>query len=235
MIGDHHQLPPVVQNMAFQKYSRLDQSLFSRFVRLGTPYVELDAQGRARPSIAALYNWRYRSLGDLPRVTSAPEYRVANAGLGYEYQFINVPDWMGRGESTPLPHFFQNLGEAEYVVSLYCFMRLMGYPASKITILTTYNGQKNLLQDVVEKRCAHNPLFGRPHKVGAGRVPCLTMCLCVSVCVWGRLLCVWGGGCQSPSPPRCAYARWVGLLWHACWCCCCCCLPAATPGAHTSP
>ena len=44
------------------------QSLFSRFVRLGTPYVELDAQGRARPSIAALYNWRYRALGDLPRV-----------------------------------------------------------------------------------------------------------------------------------------------------------------------
>lgn len=44
LIGDHHQLPPVVQNMAFQKYSHLDQSLFARFVRLGTPYVELNAQ-----------------------------------------------------------------------------------------------------------------------------------------------------------------------------------------------
>jgi intron-binding protein aquarius len=42
--GDHHQLPPVVQNMAFQKYSHLDQSLFARFIRLGTPYVELNAQ-----------------------------------------------------------------------------------------------------------------------------------------------------------------------------------------------
>lgn len=68
LIGDHHQLPPVVQNMAFQKYSHLDQSLFARFVRLGTPYVELNAQGRARPSIAKLYNWRYGGLQDLPNV-----------------------------------------------------------------------------------------------------------------------------------------------------------------------
>ncbi len=44
LIGDHHQLPPVVKNMAFQKYSHLDQSLFTRFVRLGTPFVQLNAQ-----------------------------------------------------------------------------------------------------------------------------------------------------------------------------------------------
>ena len=44
LIGDHHQLPPVVKNMAFQKYSHLDQSLFTRFIRLGTPYIQLNAQ-----------------------------------------------------------------------------------------------------------------------------------------------------------------------------------------------
>lgn len=44
LIGDHNQLPPVVKNMAFQKYSHLDQSLFARFVRLGMPYVQLNAQ-----------------------------------------------------------------------------------------------------------------------------------------------------------------------------------------------
>ena len=48
LIGDHHQLPPVVKNMAFQKYSHLDQSLFTRFVRLGTPYVQLNAQVTSR-------------------------------------------------------------------------------------------------------------------------------------------------------------------------------------------
>lgn len=48
MIGDHHQLPPVIKNMAFQKYGNMEQSLFARFVRLGVPAVELDAQGRSR-------------------------------------------------------------------------------------------------------------------------------------------------------------------------------------------
>ena len=76
--------------------SHLDQSLFTRFIRLGTPYVELNAQGRARPAMAKLYNWRYRALGDLPYVSTAPEYRLANAGLAFDYQFINVEDFMGR-------------------------------------------------------------------------------------------------------------------------------------------
>lgn len=64
-----------------------------------------------------------------------------------------------------MPYFFQNLAEAEYVVTLYQYMRLLGYPAEKISMLTTYNGQKALLKDVVERRCAHHPAFGVPHKV----------------------------------------------------------------------
>lgn len=56
MIGDHHQLPPVIKNMAFQKYGNMEQSLFSRFVRLGVPTVELDAQGRARPRHVPIYD-----------------------------------------------------------------------------------------------------------------------------------------------------------------------------------
>ena len=34
------------------------------------PVIQLNQQGRARPSIAMLYNWRYKELGDLPMVTS---------------------------------------------------------------------------------------------------------------------------------------------------------------------
>lgn len=55
MIGDHHQLPPVIKNMAFQKYSNMEQSLFTRFVRLGVPTVDLDAQGRARARSASIF------------------------------------------------------------------------------------------------------------------------------------------------------------------------------------
>lgn len=44
-------------------------------------------------------------------------------------------------------------------------MRLQGYPPDKIAILTTYNGQKHLIRDVLQKRCARNPVFGLPEKV----------------------------------------------------------------------
>ena len=59
----------------------------------------------------------------------------------------------------------QNLAEAEYVVAVFMYMRLIGWPAEKISILTTYNGQKHLIRDVIAKRCAGNPLIGYPHKV----------------------------------------------------------------------
>ena len=49
MLGDHNQLPPVVKNASFCKFSNLDHSQFARFVRLGVPYLQLDKQGRARP------------------------------------------------------------------------------------------------------------------------------------------------------------------------------------------
>ncbi|KAG6679823.1 hypothetical protein I3842_13G010800 [Carya illinoinensis] len=165
LIGDHHQLPPVVKNMAFQKYSHMDQSLFTRFVRLGIPYIELNAQGRARPSIAKLYNWRYRDLGDLPYVKKESIFHRANAGFSYDYQLIDVPDYLGRGETAPSPWFYQNEGEAEYVVSIYMYMRLLGYPANKISILTTYNGQKLLIRDVINRRCVPYDFIGPPSKV----------------------------------------------------------------------
>jgi len=165
MIGDHHQLPPVVKNMAFEKFSNMEQSLFTRLVRLGVPTIDLDAQGRSRPSICSLYNWRYKSLGNLPHVLNSPDYRTANAGFSFDYQLINVPDFNGVGESQPSPFFYQNLAEAEYVVHVYMYMRLMGYEAHKISILTTYNGQKALIKDVCNARCANNPLIGMPHKI----------------------------------------------------------------------
>lgn len=165
LCGDHFQNSPVIQNLAFRQYANLEQSLFSRLVRLGVPSINLDQQGRARPSIASLYQWRYTKLDNLPLVQTAPEFQTANAGFRYDYQFVNVPDYKGRGESVPTPHFIQNLGEAEYAVAIYQYMRLLGYPASKISILTTYAGQRALIKDVLSHRCAKNPLFGLPKTV----------------------------------------------------------------------
>ena len=38
---------------------------------------------------------------------TSPEYLRANPGFAYDYQFIDVPDLDGRGESEPVPHFYQ--------------------------------------------------------------------------------------------------------------------------------
>ena len=187
LIGDHYQLPPVIKHQIIQKFSHLDQSLFTRFIRLGLPHVLLDKQGRARPEIASLYSWRYKKmnngvvtqqLGDLPMVQGSNSncngnsngngtgttnaYSYSNAGFLYPFQMVNVPDFQGKGEYCPSPHFYQNLGEAEYIVATYQYMRLIGYPAASITILTTYNGQKALIKDILTQRCGSNVLFGLP-------------------------------------------------------------------------
>ena len=67
--------------------------------------------------------------------TRVAEYRAPNAGFTHTFQFVDVGDFQGNGESAPTPHFFQNLGEAEFVVATFMYMRLLGYPAAKISIL----------------------------------------------------------------------------------------------------
>jgi intron-binding protein aquarius len=160
LIGDHHQLPPVVQNPAFRDFANMEQSMFTRLVRIGVPTVVLDRQGRSRESIAKLFKWNYPGLGDLVGVNEGL-FKSGNSGFKWDYQMIDVGDYGGKGEMEPKAHYLQNLGEAEYVVGVYMWMRLKGYPREKIVILTTYNGQKDLIMDIVEQRCAGNPLFGK--------------------------------------------------------------------------
>jgi intron-binding protein aquarius len=166
------QLPPVIKNPAFKKFCNLEQSMFTRFIRLGVPHVTLDAQGRMRTVLADLYRWHYPGLQDLPHVLAQPGYSTANPGFKYETQLVDVGDFQDKGEVVPSPHFIQNLGEAEYTVAVYMYMRLLGYPAERITILTTYNGQKELIKDIVRARCLSHPLFGGPATVSTrgGRV-----------------------------------------------------------------
>ena len=76
----------------------------------------------------------------------------------YDYQFIDVHDGE---ESQPMQHFHQNLKEAEYIVGLYMFLRLKGCPKEDITILTSYNGQRLLIEDILKARCS-SELFGSP-------------------------------------------------------------------------
>eukprot|EP00915_Cephaloidophora_sp_WS-2016_P009598 GHVH01013707.1.p1 GENE.GHVH01013707.1~~GHVH01013707.1.p1 ORF type:complete len:1402 (-),score=229.73 GHVH01013707.1:2099-6304(-) len=162
LIGDHHQLPPVVQNRTLRVSCNFDQSLFSRLIRSGFPATQLDKQGRSRPEIADLYRWRYHGLGDLPKVMVG-EYLLGNSGMLYTRQFVNVPDG---AEVQPTPHYYQNPREAEWLVACYMYLRLSGYPQSSIAVLTTYKGQKELLKEIIKQRCCWSPgaseLFGYP-------------------------------------------------------------------------
>uniref|UniRef100_A0A673Z2N1 RNA helicase aquarius insertion domain-containing protein n=1 Tax=Salmo trutta TaxID=8032 RepID=A0A673Z2N1_SALTR len=149
MIGDHQQLPPVIKNMAFQKYSNMEHPLRTP----GYPPLTWMTRDVPSPPVCNLYNWRYKQLGNLPHVQLLPQFQAPNPGLTFDFQLLNVEDFNGVGESEPNPYFYQNLGEAEYCVALFMYMRLLGYPADRINILTTYNRKKHLIRDVINQRC----------------------------------------------------------------------------------
>lgn len=168
LIGDDKQNAPIIQNAGLRQYGSMDQSLFQRLRRLGVPAHELDFQGRARPEIAEVYGWQYGSgLQNLPVVLNYQP--KTNAGFLHTTQFINVGDYNNQGETEPSAHFIQNVGEAEYAVALYQYMRLLGYPSSKITILSAYMGQKVLIEEIVRSRCCGSALlrevFGLPKTI----------------------------------------------------------------------
>ena len=167
LLGDHLQNAPILSSQPLSSYANLSQSLFLRLIRLRVPHITLDAQGRARPSIANLYRWRYQKLTDLPLTQTLPQFTTANPGLRYAFQFINVNDYKGAGERSPTPHYYQNLGEAEYVVAMYMYMRLLSYPAHSISIITPYAGQRALIREVLAHRCGgeNARLFGFPRSV----------------------------------------------------------------------
>ena len=64
------------------------------------------------------------SLEDLPAVASEPHFGLANPGFAHTFQFVDVTDLNGVGESSPTPHYIQNLAEAEFVVATFLYMRL---------------------------------------------------------------------------------------------------------------
>ena len=164
LLGDVHQLPPIVQSATLAHACGLDQSLFARLIRLRVPTVQLDAQGRCRPALARLFAWRYENLHNLPAALPATATR-ANACLRYVCQAVDVEDYANQGEVTTADHSVNNEGEAEYVVAFFEYLRLCGYPAEIITILSAYKSQRECIQAKLKERCKKNPLFGMPRKV----------------------------------------------------------------------
>ncbi|KAK5669780.1 hypothetical protein QVD99_004160 [Batrachochytrium dendrobatidis] len=165
MTGNAVSLPRYISSNALKYYSNFDQSLFSRLIKLGVPTLTLNVQRRLRPSIACFSRVFYPLMRCVPTDQLDLQMKLANPGFVYDAQFINVDQFLGQHETEPRKDFFQNLGEAEYLVAVFQYMRLIGYPAGKIAILTPYKGQKELIRDVLEQRCSWNPVFGTPQHI----------------------------------------------------------------------
>jgi intron-binding protein aquarius len=129
--------------------------LFSRMIALGASQIHLN-KIQCHSDIFLLWAWKYEGLVLQPGTIQNPLFQHA-------CQFIDIPLYQGKGELEPSPHFFQNLGEAEYIVTLFLLLRLKGVRAESITVLCAYNGQRMLIEDIM--RAKSNDVFGRPREI----------------------------------------------------------------------
>ncbi|ODQ81083.1 hypothetical protein BABINDRAFT_160494 [Babjeviella inositovora NRRL Y-12698] len=147
LLGDTVSQRPSFYSSVVKTTGHLDQSLMSRFIRNGVVSLKFTHQLRARSQISDSYAEVYGGF------QARKEVSATNPGFASVSQFIDVGEFNGQGESEPQPEFYQNIGEAEYAVAMYQYMRLIGYPAEKITILTPYVGQVLIIEEILARRC----------------------------------------------------------------------------------
>ena len=164
LLGDENQLPPIVKSQAIRTQCLYHLSLFSRLLKSGYKNcVVLNEQGRSRSEIVDLYRYKYDNLIDMKEISK--KFNKNNFCFKHNIQFINVEEFNSRGEEMNSNYSFYNLAEAEYCIGLFMYMCLVGYNPSQITILTTYNGQKDLIKEIYSKKCGWNKLFGNIGKI----------------------------------------------------------------------
>eukprot|EP01080_Neovahlkampfia_damariscottae_P006060 gene6060-10061_t len=160
ILGDENQLNPIIKYQHLKKYNNFNQSLFQRLIRLNVPFIQLNSQGRMRSELSNIWKVNYKSqILDLNQNNN--QFKISNLGFKYNYQFFNLNE--NNDEIKLNQFYFQNLKEAEFIVSIYMYMRLIGYHKDNITILTTYNGQKDLIKDILKRRCDNIPFLKSCH------------------------------------------------------------------------
>lgn len=146
MVGDHHQQPVFRDDEIMQR-----TNLLERFIRQSPPITrpsEGPTDHRVRSGIIEMVD------GLEPHVPSG-----RNAGFLYSVQFINVEE--NEESETYLRGEYENFGEAEYLVSLYRYMRLLGYPREKIDLVATTRLQKKRIEQLAKQKCKQG-FFGTP-------------------------------------------------------------------------
>ena len=144
-------------------YERLASSSSSSSASSGAVGVhDLVLHQRSRTQISALYQWRYGSSMSSSLGSNYASKKGANAGMMYTTQFVDVQ----KSEELACPlGEYQNVMEAEYIVHVYQYLRLLGHAPHKITILTTYDEQVHLIRDIMNLRCVDSTHFGKPKDI----------------------------------------------------------------------
>ncbi|EPX74346.1 complexed with Cdc5 protein Cwf11 [Schizosaccharomyces octosporus yFS286] len=123
---------------------------------------QLKTKYNTRKSIGELTDWQYGTEIEYVDTTDTSVSLHGNSGFVNEYQFIDVGPFKGAKETEITEGSKQNLGEAEYAVAIYQYMRMLGYPADEIGICTLYDSQVALLREILNVRCSGNSFFGLP-------------------------------------------------------------------------
>lgn len=149
LIGDHVQLRPSPNVYTLAKNFNLDVSLFERLIKNEMPSVQLCVQHRSIPIISELTHHFY----DIPIIDhSSVLNRRSITGVDHPLYFVyhdhyeeNVADGASK----------RNTYECNYVLQLANYLLHQGYDKSQITILTTYMGQRQLIQRTINQNLTH--------------------------------------------------------------------------------
>ncbi|XP_071151751.1 LOW QUALITY PROTEIN: NFX1-type zinc finger-containing protein 1-like [Mytilus edulis] len=145
MIGDHQQLRPSYNDYKTALQHKINISLFERLIRERFPYKQLEYQHRMRPIISQLLVPHiYRTLQDDHSVLKYENVKGIHSNLF----FLSHSVFEDR-EREELSRSHKNTFEALFICNLYKYLRMQGYPSSKITVLSTYLDQVRLLRELI--------------------------------------------------------------------------------------
>ncbi|KAG0196215.1 hypothetical protein BGX28_010420, partial [Mortierella sp. GBA30] len=142
LIGDHEQLRPSM-SVDDLKSKNIDVSMFERLVTNRFPFSALDVQRRMRPEIRTLIRPIYKHLRDHESVTKYDDVR----GMVNNLWFLthDEPDRVGMNNSHVNEH------EIGIAVKLTIYLLQQGYESSEITVLAMYAGQRNMIQERLQR------------------------------------------------------------------------------------
>ncbi|KAF2853992.1 hypothetical protein T440DRAFT_389338 [Plenodomus tracheiphilus IPT5] len=143
LVGDHQQLRPHTQVKAFEDAPfYLNMSLFERLVWNDVEFDTLSRQRRMIPEIRRLlfpiYETTLKDHESVKDVSNRPPVE----GMGGNNSFFFCHEWPEDRDANKSTF---NDREAAMIVGYFDYLVLNGIDASKITVLTFYNGQRKMI------------------------------------------------------------------------------------------